>query len=82
MQYCGLNTANPMPSIANMGPPATCESAAHTKLPRNPANVESAASPAINNNNNNDNPEPELVPTLQIESTSQNEIEMTETGPT
>ena len=34
----------------------------------------------VNNNNSNDNPEPN--PILQPETTSQNEVEMTEAGPT
>ena len=32
MLHCGPNTANLMPAIANMGPPATRESAAHINL--------------------------------------------------
>ena len=69
-----------MPPTANTGPPATCKVSAHTKPPRTLANVVIPASLAINNNNSNDNSEPE--PILQTESTSQNEVEMTETGPT
>ena len=76
----GLNTPYLLPPTANAEPPATCEVSAHTQLAGTTAIMTTQASLLISNNDSNDDSEPN--PILQSESTSQNEVEMIEAGPT